>query len=147
MDLTGSSLVVVADGRRARLFEERRRGGELTEITAQFGDLATHRPLASGSRGRVHDRIGPASHPIGENAPKDRREAEFVELVGARSADIMRRGGYKDLILVAAPRALGQLRRAVAHAGVTPTLAEAHDRLTETPDELRANLRDLRQRE
>jgi len=34
MELTGSSLLVVADGRRARLFEERRRGGPLIEITA-----------------------------------------------------------------------------------------------------------------
>jgi protein required for attachment to host cells len=146
MDPSRSSLVVVADGRRARLFEERRRGGELHEITDLFGDLAIPRPPAAGVRAQVHDRFGPASHAIGDETPKDQVEARFVDLVGARSAEILRRGGYDDLILVAAPRALGRLRRAVQHAGVTATLAEAHDRVTGTADELRTNLRDLRLR-
>ncbi|HYD27703.1 host attachment protein [Brevundimonas sp.] len=145
MDLTGSSLVVVADGRRARLFEERRRGGALIDITAQLGDLSLHRPTASGFSGRVHDRLGPASHTTGE-APKDRREADFVDLVGVRAAQVMRRGDYRDLVLMAAPRALGQLRRAMAHAGVTVTHAEAHDRVSQDPESLRTSLRELRLR-
>lgn len=146
MDLTGSSLVVVADGRRARLFEERRRGGALIEISARLGDLSLHRPEASGSRGGTHDRLGPASHTGDGPTPKDRREADFIDLVGDRAAQIMRGGDYQDLILMAAPRALGQLRRVMAHAGVTVTLAEAHDRASQDPASLRACLRELRQR-
>ncbi len=52
MELTGSSLLLLADGRRARLFEERLRGGPLTEITDRLGDLAAEAPVASGSGGR-----------------------------------------------------------------------------------------------
>lgn len=47
---------------------------------------------------------------------------------------------------MAAPRALGRLRRFVAHAGLTPGLAEARDRVAETATTLRDALRDLRTR-
>ncbi len=46
--------------------------------------------------------------------------------------------------LIAAPRALGQLRRALAHAGVEPAHTEPHDRVSENPESLRTRLRDLR---
>jgi protein required for attachment to host cells len=144
MELAGSSLVVVADGRQARLFEERRRGGPLIEVTARLGDLSTHRPEASGSRGGAHDRLGPASHTGDGGRPRDRREADFIGLVGVRAAEIMRRGGYQDLALIAPPRALGQLRRAMAHAGVKVAHAESHDRVSESAASLRGRLRELR---
>lgn len=144
MDLTGSSLVVVADGRQARVFEERRRGGPLFDVTPQLGDLSRHRPGAPGSRGGVHDRIGPASHTGDGPTPKDRREADFAGLVGARAAQILREGGYDGLVLMAPPRTLGQLRQVMAHAGVKVTHAEPHDRVSESPASLRARLRELR---
>lgn len=144
MDIMGSSLIVVADGRQARLFEERRRGGPLTDVTAQLGDLASHRPEASSSRTRTHDRFGPASHTGDGPTPQDRREADFVSRVGVKAAEIMRRGSYQDLILIAAPRALGKLRRAMAHAGLEVAHTESHDRVSESPASLRTRLRDLR---
>lgn len=144
MELAGPSLIVVADGRQARLFEEHRRGGPLTDVTTLLGDLSPHRPEASGSRGGAHDRLGPASHTGDGPTPQDRREADFVGLVGVRAAEIMRRGGYQDLILIAAPRALGQLRQAMAHARVPVAETEAHDRVSETPASLRTRLRELR---
>lgn len=144
MDLTGSSLLLVADGRRARLFEERRRGGDLIEVTARLGDLSHPGPAASGFRGRAHDRFGPASHTGGATDPHDRRENAFVDAVADRTAELLRRGGYEALILMAAPRALGRLRRRVAHAGFNPALAEARDRVGEPAASLREALRELR---
>lgn len=146
MDLTGSSLLLVADGRRARLFEERRRGGALIEVTERLGDLSHHRAVVSGFRGRVHDRVGSASHTGGGTAPQERRETDFVDAVAAQTVELLRGGGYQGLILMAAPRALGRLRRRVAHAGLTPALAEPRDRVTETATDLRGALRDLRRR-
>lgn len=146
MDLAGASLVVVADGRQVRVFEERRRGGPLFDVTARLGDLSLHRPQASSTRGGTHDRMGPASHVGDGPTPNDRRETDFASLVGARAAQIMRGGGYDGLVLMAAPRTLGQLRRIMAHAGVTVTHAEPHDRVSESPASLRARLRDLRLR-
>lgn len=144
MDLGGSSLIVVADGRHARLFEERLRGGPLIEITDTLGDLAPHRPMASGFRGRVHDRFGAASHTVEDTAPKTRLEDDFIRSVGARAAEIMRSGGYDDLILIAPPRALGRLRQAIDHAGVAVTLSEPHDRVSATAEALKACLRTIR---
>ncbi len=144
MDLTGSSLLVVADGRRARLFEERRRGGPLIEITPRLSDLTAHRPQASTFRGRTHDRLGPASHMPEQITPAERREADFPDLVAERSARLLRGGGHRDLVLMAAPRALGRLRHSLDRAGVRIALAEARDRLTETPEVLRERLRELR---
>ena len=146
MELTGSSLLLLADGRRARLFEERLRGGPLTEITDRLGDLAAEAPVASGSGGRVRDRMGRASHTTGGPGPHEKREEAFVSRVGARAAEEMRRGDYRDLILVAAPRALGQLRRIMEGEGLSIALAEPHDRLTQTPESLRESLRELRRR-
>lgn len=144
MDLTGSSLVIVADGRRARFFEERRRGGPLIEVTSQLGDLAPHRPMAASHAGGSHERMGPASHTGDRPTPGERREDDFIDLVGARAADVMRRGDHQGLVLIAAPRALGRLRQAMAHARLTVSHAEARDRVSQTPDELRTCLRELR---
>ncbi|MDP3802319.1 host attachment protein [Brevundimonas sp.] len=144
MDIAGPGLIVVADGRQARLFEERRRGGPLIDITARLGDLSLHGPEASGSRGGAHDRLGPASHTGDGATPQDRREADFIGLVGVRAAEIMRRGGYQDLAMIAAPRALGQLRRVMAQAGVEVAHSESHDRVSESPASLRTRLRELR---
>lgn len=91
-------------------------------------------------------RFPPASHTPGEPSPGERSEEEFVTLVGERAAVIMQRRGYQDVVLMAAPRALGQLRRAMQHAKVHVTHAEAHDRVSEGPDSLRARLRNLRLR-
>lgn len=146
MERVGPGLVVVADGREARLFAERRRGGPLIEVTDQLGDLSLHRPMASGFRGRGHDRIGPASHTPDERSPGERREADFVNRVGARAAEVLCRGGYEDLVLIAPPRALGQLRRAMEHAGVRVAHSEPRDRVSESPDSLQVNLRELRLR-
>jgi len=144
--MAGPSLVVVADGRRARLFAERRRGGPLIELTEQLGELSVHRPMTSGFRGRAHDRIGPASHTPDEPSSGERREIDFVSLVGSRAAELMRRERYEDLVLIAPPRALGRLRRAMEHARVKVAHSEPHDRVSESPDMLRVNLRELRQR-
>lgn len=144
MDLTGSSLLVVADGRRARLFEERRRGGPLLEITPKLGDLTVHRPQGAPFRGRVHDRFGPASHTPEQITPTERREADFLEQVAARSARLLRGGGHRELTLMAPPRALGQLRQALDRVGVRVAFAEARDRVADAPEILRERLRDLR---
>jgi len=46
----GRTLVVVADGRQARLFEEARRGGDLHERTAWLADLPVYSVAARPGR-------------------------------------------------------------------------------------------------
>lgn len=144
MDLFGASLIVVADGAHARLFEERRRGGALIDITPRLGDLSAGSPMASAFAGRVHDRMGPASHTIEKPTPADRREEAFLDRVAAGVATVMARGEHKELVLLAGPRSLGRLRRALGRRGLTAVASEAHDRVGEDAETLRTRLRDLR---
>ncbi|MBI2262743.1 MAG: host attachment protein [Caulobacterales bacterium] len=145
MDLYGSSLVLVADGGRARLFEERRRGGPLIEITQQLGDLAAHGPRRPGFRGRAHSRAWRASHAAGDPNPTDVREGAFVGRLAARLAEIAGRGDYDGVVLFASPRALGELRRSLPPA-VHIAETDPHDRVSLGVQALRTALHDLRLR-
>lgn len=100
--------------------------------------------MASGFRGRVHDRVGAASHTVEDTDPKTRGEDDFIRSVGARAAEIMRTGGHDELVLIAPPHALGRLRQAIDHAGVAVTHSEPHDRVAATVETLKTCLRAIR---
>lgn len=145
MKLYGPGLVVVADGAHARAFEERVRGGPLVEITSRLGDLKSDGPRHSSHAGRVHDRFGPASHTTGGDRPRVKAEEAFIRRLAARVDDLMSTGSYENLALIAAPRALGDLRAALGPARVGRTVeAESADRVKERPPALREALRRLR---
>jgi protein required for attachment to host cells len=145
MKLYGPGLVVVADGAHARAFEERVRGGPLVEITAQLGELGSKGAKHSSHTGRVHDRFGPASHTTGGDSPRVKAEEAFIRRLAVRIDDLMATGSYENLVLIAAPRALGDLRAALGPGGPGRTLeSEAADRVKERPPALREALRRLR---
>ncbi|WP_296816663.1 host attachment protein [Brevundimonas sp.] len=145
MELHGSTLVVVADGARARLFEERVRGGPLTEISDRLGDLSASGPRGSGHSGRVFDRFGSGSHTTGGDSPKVRDEAAFVSRLAGRLDAVVAHGRFEEAVLIAAPRALGGLRAALSGALAKRVQgSEAADRCSETADEIRAALRHIR---
>lgn len=145
MKLYGTSLVVVADGGRARLFEERARGGPLFEISERLDDPTLTGPRSSAHVGLVHDRRGPASHTVGRDTPRQRDEAAFVRRVGQQISHLMNSGAYETLVLFAAPKALGTLRGSLASPwGDRVSESEAADRVSESPLEIRAALRQLR---
>ena len=147
MNLYGSCLVVVADGERARLFEERRRGGPLLEISDRLGDLSSAGPMASGHSGRVFDRRGNGSHTTGGPSPADKREAAFVRRLAVRIDTLLSEGEFDDLVVMAAPRALGQLRQSLgADAMRRLRMSDAHDRVAAGSDEIQTALHALRLR-
>lgn len=137
MKLHGPSMVLVADGARARLFEERRRGGVLVEISEQLEDLTQVRPVESASAGAAHQRIGKASHRGDAETADDKREAAFLHRLADRAWAIARAAGCEDLVIFAPPKALGQLRRHMK-GRVGPT--ESRDRLSESAEALRRHL-------
>ena len=145
MEMHGSTLIVVADGVHARLFEERVRGGPLAEISDRLGDIFHAGPRPSRQSGRVFDRFGAGSHTTGGAAPKIREEAAFVSRLADRVEAIFATGEFDGLALIAAPRALGGLR-----AALSPTLtrrvtgSQAAERCAETPDQIRDALRHIR---
>lgn len=147
MKLYGNCLVLVADGTKARLFEERRRGGPLVEITARLGDQAPAGPIASGHAGRVHDRHGAGSHTTGGPSPREKQETAFITRLADRIGTILLPGAFEDLVVIAPPRALGQLRQALSPGALHRMRAsDAHDRVSSQPDEIRAALAALRLR-
>lgn len=147
MKLYGNCLVLVADGTKARLFEERRRAGPLLEITDRLGDLAPSGPVASGHAGRTHDRHGIGSHTTGGPSPREKQEAAFLTSLAERIDTLVLPGTFEDLIVVAPPRALGQLRQAFSPATLRRLKgADAHDRVGCQPDEIQAALAAVRLR-
>ena len=126
MILDGRTLILVADGRRGRLFEEARRGGPLIEQPDWIGSQG----------GTVH-----VSHPNG----CDRAEADFLAQLLRRAERIFAEQAFDHLILIAAQRALGVLRRHLPGAlKARIELSEPHDRLTASAEDIQQTVRALR---
>ena len=115
------TLVVVADGRRARLLEQPRIDGPLHDRPEWLADVKEH-----------HDHAAP-SHITHSGDARDRAEKAFLSSLAKRLDVLATQTHFDQLILIAPPRALGHLREAL-----TPALAkkvvgsDAHDRVDAT---------------
>lgn len=137
MNVDGRTLVVVADGRKARVFEEARLGGPLHERAEWLAELPEFEQGGGTSPGRVFDRMGHASHGVTSESPNDKGEREFlVGLVGQLDR-IVQKHGFDDLALIAPPRALGVLREALPK-GLERKLktSDPHDRVAARAEEI-----------
>jgi protein required for attachment to host cells len=140
----GRTLVVAADGGRARLFGEARRGGPLTEHPEWLAGLEP-RAFAHPGPGAVHDRMGHATHGVATVAPADKSARDFLTRLGVRLANLVDEHHFDHLIVFAPPRALGMLREALPRAlRQRLALDEAHDRIDASADVLREAVRALR---
>lgn len=140
----GQTLVVVADGRHARLFVETRRGGPLKERTAWLEGLPDYRPSPGRGSGAVHDRFGHGVHAT-KSESQDKGERRFLADLTHRLESLVRDQRFDNLMVIAEPRALGVLR-AILPGALRDRLreCEAADRLRATPRELAETLRTLR---
>ena len=129
--------IVIADGDTAKIFEHDGPGKGLhiiKELTLEqahlrSGDIMADRPgrasnpSSPGSRAAVDYRTDPAQA----------RERKFVEHL----ADVLdhqhREGAFERLVIVAAPKALGDLRPALSEAVKGTILAELPKDLTNLP--------------
>src|SRR5262245_22263339 len=140
----GPAWFLVADGRRARLYTEARRGAALEEAWAlEIGpdDLydIQDRPA------RAFDRAGGGRHAMdkGRNL-HEAEEEKFLRRVAERVVDGDKRHAFAHLVIAAPPRALGVLRTLLPAGAQSRIRAEtAKDLLDETAPKLRARLRDL----
>lgn len=138
--------IVTADGRNARVFEERRRHGPLHEIEALAMRLDEQdRPRAAHPGGAVHQSGGFGRHNIYETAPAEEAEDRFLKRLALAVDQGVRERRCEALVLIAPPRALGALRRALgAQSRAAVRYEEARDRVKEDASTLRLRLRDLR---
>jgi protein required for attachment to host cells len=112
------SWVLVCDGAKAIIF--RNQGDQellnletvetLSEPHPQARELGADRP------GRVHESVGQSRSAVSEPDPHERAEAAFLERIVARLEEILRDQPKRELIVVAPPRELGLLRKALTPA-------------------------------
>lgn len=140
--MTGAGIwYFIGDGARARIFEAAAPGGklalveEVSDETARLRDreLGRDRPV----RGRT---IGTgAPYAIDRASKHDQAEDAFIRACAAKLDAAAARDAFGKLILVAAPRALGVLRKALAPATAGLVAGTIDRDLTKTPDgDLRA---------
>lgn len=115
------TLIVVADGRRARLLEQPRLGGPLHDRPEWLPGLKEH-----------HDHAPPSHIPHAGDA-HDRAEKAFLHDLARRIDNLNARHGFDQVILIAPPRALGHLRRGLSTAVMRKVVgSDAHERVDAT---------------
>jgi protein required for attachment to host cells len=119
--------VVVADGARARLFAHIGAGTGLEPVAdgVMEGSRAPERELGTDAPGRAFDSIGGQRHAVEPRVSlHDAAETAFLKRVVQRLAASHEDGAFDRLVVIAAPRALGELRRLLP-ASVAETLDES----------------------
>lgn len=137
------TLVVLADGRRARFYEEPARGAELREALAMtLSDEDAYEP--QDRRTRAFSSVGAHRSGTGpDDSLHEREEENFLRRVAGAVEERARED--VALVLMAPPRALGILRGLLGK-GASEKIAHeaAKDVVDEDAGALRARLKELR---
>jgi protein required for attachment to host cells len=137
--------VLIADGARARLLAQGRPFDplkpaldqeELTGSTAQSKEIGTDRP------GRSFDSAGQGRHAMAPPTdPQRYAKFSFARELAERLEDAVHEGRFDRLVLVAAPKTLGDLRELLPAPVKARVVAEIDKDLTHVPArELRKHL-------
>ena len=145
MSTTAETWIVVADGAGARVFEERRKLGPLTERPDLALTSQEDRHQAPAHAGSVVDRSGFGRHAPAIADPAARAEERFLVELAALVDKAALANSFARLVIVAPPRALGVLRGALSPATARRIEAcDPHERRHEDAKTLQARLRRLR---
>jgi protein required for attachment to host cells len=138
--------VVVANGERARVLEQRRRGAPLCELPGwERQQTDEDRRLARHERAVEGQRFGFGRPTVNLRDFAEVAERRFLARFATqlRLARAQRR--YEQLILIAPPRALGALKAELGRScGRCIEHAEPHDGTAASPELLRERIRALR---
>lgn len=107
--------VVVADSTRARILLAENAIGPLREIeTLVHPESRLHaQELTTDTPGRVFDSGGQGRHAMGQPVdPKHQERIDFARELTQHLEQARRRGDLRQLIIVASPQVLGELRKA-----------------------------------
>lgn len=137
--------IVVADGKGARIFEERVRLGPVSEMPELAETSHEDRHLARAAQGTVTQRHGHGRHGVGDTEPARRAEHRFLQQIAKRVDAAGLAGAYEKLILIAPPDALGALREALSPATLKRVeVSDPHERHRADAAEIRERIRVLR---
>lgn len=113
---TKTTWILVADGARALIFEQRGPGEPLQPVSDRcFAEARKPtREIGADRPGRVHDSRGTTRHGMAARVDWHRFAKEtFAKSVAGALEDAAKRREFEQLILVAPPRTLGDLRGAL----------------------------------
>lgn len=128
--------IVIADGARAQVFENKGPGKGLAHLDklAAFqkplraGDITSDRPgRAFSSAGHGRSAMEPSTDPVAQ------REAEFIAAFAKTLGQQAQAGNFDRLIIAAAPQALGDFRAALSSEVSAKITAELPKDLTKIP--------------
>jgi protein required for attachment to host cells len=126
--------ILVADGARARLIEqdpEERRQLKATAEREFSGTTAQSREIASDRPGRTFDRAGEGRHAMEPSTdPLRHAKLEFARDLAEHLTQAVNRHAFDRLIVIAAPRTLGDLRNLLPDAVRARVVAEIDKDLT-----------------
>jgi protein required for attachment to host cells len=127
--------VVVCDGRKALILENE--GDEKfpnlrTRETHEHQDSKTS-AQGTDRPGRVHEATGTSRSAVEQTDWHDQAETEFLRKIAHRLDEAIGKGDVRELILVAAPRALGVLRQQLSDGVRKAIIAEIDKDLVKMP--------------
>lgn len=130
--------ILIADGAKARVVEqdkESRRYRPAFE-EAHFGTTAQSKEIASDRPGRSFDSAGEGRHAMEPSTdPQRYAKLSFARDLADRLTQAANRQEFDRLILVAAPRTLGDLRSVLPDSVKSKVAVEIDKDLTNTPDQ------------
>lgn len=142
----GTAWILVADGRRARVLIEQRRGANLEEpsdLTMEIGedelyDIQDRPP-------RSFDRVGAGRHAMdGGRSLHEMEEEKFLKRVADRVGEAEKQNLFDHLIIAAPPRALGLLRTMLPAGAKSRIRADlSKDLIAEPAPKLRERLTEI----
>jgi protein required for attachment to host cells len=123
------SWVVVCDGAKALIMQN---AGDNQNMHLQVQETLTQpnvadRDVGAGKPGRSHQANGTSGSAVEETSWHDQAEEDFLKRVAVKLDELVRDKDARRIVLVAPPRALGQIRpnlRADTQAAITAEVAK-----------------------
>lgn len=130
------TLVAIADGATARFYRNAGPGAGLAPLPdlSMSVDIPKGSDIMADDRGRAFASVGSGRSAVEPKSdPRELVEIDFLRSFAARLEDLRRENAFDRLVIAAAPRALGEIRK-VLSAGVAEKLVATLDKdLTKTP--------------
>lgn len=143
---TGTAWMLVADGRRARVLVEQRRGATLEEPSDWNMEIGPDELYDPQDRPpRSFDRAGAGRHAMDKGRSLHEQEEEkFLKRVADRIGDAERHNSFDHLVIAAPPRALGMLRNMLPAGAKSRLVGDiSKDLLDEPSAKLRERLSEV----
>jgi len=130
------TFVVVADAALARFYRNAGPDSGLSPLPAlsMSVDIPKGSDIMADDRGRAFASVGSARSAVEPKSdPRGLVELDFLRTLAARLEELRRENSFDRLVIAAAPKALGELRKLLT-AGVAGKLTATLDKdLTKTP--------------